>query len=228
MNDVKTVLDARGIWKSYGEGETYLSILRGVDLTVREGEVAAIMGPSGSGKSTLLHVVGLLDEPDQGTVVITGEDAWSAGEKRRAVLRNRSLGFVFQFHHLLDEFSLVENVAMPAMLAGTPRQKSLDLAGELLREVDLEGRAGHFPSEVSGGERQRAAVARALICGPAVVLADEPTGNLDESSSALVEDMLFELSGSRRQAFVIVTHSRALADRAHVRYHLTDGRLTSF
>ncbi len=228
MNDASTVLRAEGIWKSYGQGDTYLSILKGIDLSVSRGEVAAIMGPSGSGKSTLLHVIGLLDMPDSGVVAILGEDAWSAGESRRAVLRNRSIGFVFQFHHLLDEFTILENVAMPAMLAGISRPRSLEMAGHLLEEVDLTARGEHFPSQVSGGERQKAAVARSLVCEPAVILADEPTGNLDAASRSLVEDMLFALAESRNQAFVMVTHSRALADRAHVRYHLTDGCLVIF
>ncbi len=228
MNDESTVLRAEAIWKSYSQGDTYLSILKGIDLSVGRGEVAAIMGPSGSGKSTLLHVIGLLDTPDSGVVTILGEDAWSAGEGRRAVLRNRSIGFVFQFHHLLNEFTILENVAMPAMLAGISRPRSLEMAGQLLEEVDLTARGEHFPSQVSGGERQRAAVARSLVCEPAVILADEPTGNLDAASRSLVEDMLFALAESRNQAFVMVTHSRALADRAHVRYHLTDGCLVTF
>jgi lipoprotein-releasing system ATP-binding protein len=228
MNDQTAVLQATDIWKSYGQEDTFLSILKGVDLTVNRGQVAAIMGPSGSGKSTLLHVIGLLDQPDRGEVSILGEDAWSAGETRRAFIRNRSLGFVFQFHHLLDEFTLLENTAMPLMLAGMDRSRSLEKAGALLSEVGISARKDHFPSTVSGGERQRAAVARALANEPAVVLADEPTGNLDAASSAHVEDMLFDLAKGRSQAFVIVTHSRALADRAHVRYHLTDGRLEAF
>jgi lipoprotein-releasing system ATP-binding protein len=228
MNDAALVLRAEGIWKAYGQGDTYLSILKGIDLSVRRGEVAAIMGPSGSGKSTLLHVIGLLDPPDSGAVTILGEDAWSAGEGRRALLRNRSLGFVFQFHHLLDEFTILENVAMPAMLAGISRPLSLEMAGDLLEEVDLTARQEHFPSQVSGGERQRAAVARSLVCKPAIILADEPTGNLDTASSSHVEDLLFALAESREQAFVMVTHSSALADRAHVRYHLTDGCLIRF
>ena len=225
MNDPIPVLCAESVWKSYGEGDTYLSILKGVDLVVPRGKVIAIMGPSGSGKSTLLHVLGLLDRPDRGIVRILGDDAWEAGERRRAILRNHSLGFIFQFHHLLGEFTITENVAMPAMLAGRTRTESLAAAASLLEEVDLTARGDHFPSQVSGGERQRAAVARSLICNPAVVLADEPTGNLDEGSGTMVEDLLFDLASTRDQAFVMVTHSRTLADRAHVRYHLSEGRL---
>ncbi len=225
MNDSNPVLCAEKVWKSYGEGDTYLSILKGVDLVVPRGKVIAIMGPSGSGKSTLLHVLGLLDPPDRGLVRILGDDAWKTSEKRRATLRNNSLGFIFQFHHLLGEFTIVENVAMPAMLSGRTRTESLAAAASLLEEVNLTPRGDHFPSQVSGGERQRAAVARSLICNPAVVLADEPTGNLDEASGTMVEDMLFDLASTRNQAFVMVTHSRTLADRAHVAYHLSEGRL---
>jgi lipoprotein-releasing system ATP-binding protein len=213
MNDAH-VLSARGIWKSFSEGEHSLSILRGAGLDVSAGEVVSITGPSGSGKSTFLHICGILDPPDAGTVEVGGIDAWSVSEGRRAVIRNRSLGFVFQFHHLLEEFTLLENTAMPAMLAGISRRDSLDRARTLLVEVGLEGRASHFPSQTSGGERQRAAVARALILNPAVVLADEPTGNLDKENSMRVEELVFDLSARLSQAFVIATHSHELAARA--------------
>jgi len=209
------VLSAMDIWKSYGNGPDRLSILTGSSLEVYPGEVVSIAGPSGSGKSTFLHVCGILDPPDRGTVVIGGVDAWTVNEARRASIRNSKLGFVFQFHHLLDEFTLLENVAMPAMLAGRSRRDSLESASMLLEEVDLSGRGCHFPSEASGGERQRAAVARALILSPSVVLADEPTGNLDSRSSRRVEDLMLRLAESREQAFVIATHSMELAERAH-------------
>jgi len=210
-----TVLKAENIWKSYGRDETYLSILRGAELSVSAGEVVSMVGPSGSGKSTFLHVCGILDPPDRGRVIIGDTDVWQAGEKRRAAIRNRSLGFVFQFHHLLDEFTLIENVAMPGMLAGMPGKTALAKALDLLKEVGLSGRGDHFPSQASGGERQRAAVARALIMSPDVVLADEPTGNLDAANSNMVEELMFQLAESRNQAFVIATHSRELAARAH-------------
>jgi lipoprotein-releasing system ATP-binding protein len=213
MNDAH-VLSARGIWKSFSEGDNCLSILRGACLDVSAGEVVSITGPSGSGKSTFLHICGILDPPDEGTVEVGGVDAWSVHESRRAVIRNRSLGFVFQFHHLLEEFTLLENTAMPSMLAGISRRDSLDRARALLAEVGLEGRMSHFPSQASGGERQRAAVARALILNPAVVLADEPTGNLDKENSLRVEELVFDLSARLRQAFVIATHSQELAARA--------------
>ena len=225
MND-STVLKAENIWKSYGRDETYLSILRGAELEVSSGEVVSIVGPSGSGKSTFLHVCGILDPPDRGRVLIGDTDAWQAGERQRAEIRNLRLGFVFQFHHLLEEFTLTENVAMPGMLAGMSRRSSLEKALGLLDEVGLSGRGDHFPSQASGGERQRAAVARALIMSPAVVLADEPTGNLDAASSSMVEGLMFQLAETRNQAFVIATHSRELAARAHRRLVLDDGILS--
>ena len=219
------VLAVTDIWKSYGEGETSLSILRGADLAVAPGEVVSIQGPSGSGKSTLLHVCGILDQPDRGTVTVGGVDAWSVSERKRASMRNRMLGFVFQFHHLMEEFTLLENAAMPAMLSGKSRASSLEMAAELLVEVGLQGRGSHFPSEASGGERQRAAVARALVLSPSVVLADEPTGNLDAENSRLVENLILRLARKLDQAFVIATHSRELAMMADRCLLLEDGIL---
>ena len=224
MNEAP-VLSAVDIWKSYGNGEDTLSILRGARIDVAPGEVVSIAGPSGSGKSTFLHICGILDPPDRGTVLVGGVDVWSVSEKRRASIRNSDLGFVFQFHHLLDEFTLLENVAMPSMLSGSSRGRSLELAADLLEEVGLSGRGSHFPSEASGGERQRAAVARALILSPSVVLADEPTGNLDSASSRRVEDLVLGLAEKRRQAFVIATHSMELASRAHRCLVLDEGVL---
>jgi lipoprotein-releasing system ATP-binding protein len=224
MND-STVLSATDIWKSYGKGATFLSILKGTSIEVSAGEVVSIVGPSGSGKSTFLHVCGVLDPPDKGSVKVSGMDVWSLNETRRARIRNSDLGFVFQFHHLLDEFTLLENVAMPSMLAGESRKDSLDSAAELLAEVGLSGREHHFPSESSGGERQRAAVARALIQSPAVVLADEPTGNLDSANSRVVEELMLELADKRNQAFIIATHSAELAGRAHRCLTLDNGVL---
>lgn len=219
------VLSARDIWKSYGIGATFLSILRGACLSISSGEVVSLVGPSGSGKSTFLHVCGVLDNPDKGTVTVGGTDVWAVNETGRARIRNRALGFVFQFHHLLDEFTLLENVAMPSMLAGNSRKDALYVAEKLLDEVGLLGRGEHFPSEASGGERQRAAVARALILSPSVVLADEPTGNLDAENSMLVENLILELAEKRDQAFIIATHNIELADRAHRKLTLEDGIL---
>lgn len=219
------VLSAGDIWKSYGIGATFLSILRGACLSITAGEVVSLVGPSGSGKSTFLHVCGVLDRPDKGIVTVGGTDVWAVNETGRARIRNRALGFVFQFHHLLDEFTLLENVAMPSMLAGNARKDALEAAEQLLDEVGLIGREEHFPSQASGGERQRAAVARALILSPSVVLADEPTGNLDADNSILVENLILELAEKRNQAFVIATHNIELADRAHRKLTLEDGIL---
>ena len=219
------VLSAVDIWKSYGKGATYLSIIRGASIEVSAGEIVSIVGPSGSGKSTFLHVCGVLDPPDRGTVSVGNMDVWSVSESRRARIRNTELGFIFQFHHLLDEFTLQENVAMPSMLAGNTRRDALDSAAMLLKEVGLSDRGQHFPSETSGGERQRAAVARALVLSPSVVLADEPTGNLDAANSRTVEDLMFELASRRNQAFIIATHSIELAGRAHRCLTLDDGVL---
>lgn len=224
-NKVSKVLSAHNICKSYGSGASYISILKGAALEVGPGEVVSIVGPSGSGKSTFLHICGVLDAPDEGTVEIRGIDAWSVSERRRAVIRNRDLGFIFQFHHLLEEFTILENVAMPSLLAGNSRKQAFRSSEELLREVGLAKRLHHFPSQASGGERQRAAVARALILSPSVVLADEPTGNLDASNSSVVENMMMELAEKRDQAFVIATHSMELADRAHRKLLLEEGRL---
>ncbi len=219
------VLSARDIWKSYGIEATFLSILRGACLSISAGEVVSLVGPSGSGKSTFLHVCGVLDPPDRGIVTVNGTNVWAVNETGRARIRNRTLGFVFQFHHLLDEFTLLENVAMPSMLAGNSRKDALDVAEQLLEEVGLLSRGEHFPSEASGGERQRAAVARALILSPSIVLADEPTGNLDAESSMRVENLILKLAEKRNQAFIIATHSIELADRAHRKLTLEDGIL---
>ncbi len=219
------VLSATDIWKSYGVEATFLSILRGACLSIKAGEVVSLVGPSGSGKSTFLHVCGVLDRPDRGIVTVSGTNVWDVNETGRAMIRNRAVGFVFQFHHLLDEFTLLENVAMPSMLAGNSRRFALDVAEQLLDEVGILDRGEHFPSEASGGERQRAAVARALILSPSVVLADEPTGNLDAENSMRVENLILELAEKRNQAFIIATHSTELADRAHRKLTLEDGIL---
>ena len=178
MSEALPVLSCRDVRYSYGKGENGVHVLRGASLDLFPGGLTAVIGPSGSGKSTLLYVLGLLARPDGGTVLIRGRDPWKISEIRRSGLRNRSLGFVFQFHHLLEEFTVAENVAMPCMISGMSRRLSMERAGALLEEVGILHRAGHFPSEVSGGERQRAALARALDMEPSVVLADEPTGHL--------------------------------------------------
>jgi lipoprotein-releasing system ATP-binding protein len=218
-------VSCRSLGKSYGEGESRVQVLSCLDLEVASGEMVAVTGPSGSGKSTLLNLLGILEQPDTGTVLLGGVDPWRVGEQRRAVLRNRHLGFVFQFHHLLGEFTLLENVAMPLLIGGADRRRAFSEASGLLGEVGLSGLLGRFPSTVSGGERQRAAVARALATSPVVVLADEPTGNLDPENGAVLRDLMRRLSRDRGQAFVIATHSRELAASADRALDLRSGRL---
>lgn len=225
MINKNSILEVRDIWKSYGKESTYLSILKGLDLEVSPGEIVAVVGPSGSGKSTLLHVLGALEPPDKGEVLINGTNIWKVSEKKLSMIRNTFLGFVFQFHHLLDEFTLLENIALPCIFSGKSKQESMKIAWELVKKVGIEHRRNYFPSRVSGGERQRAAVARALICEPAVVLADEPTGNLDSENSGRLEDLLWKLAKDRNQAFVIATHSMDIAGRADRCLSMVDGIL---
>lgn len=207
------VLVARNVSKSYWQGGDEVRVLRDLNLTVGSGETVAIVGVSGSGKSTLLHLLAGLDDLDDGVVEIGGEDLSQLSEGELSKVRNQRLGFVYQFHHLLPEFSAEENVAMPLMIAGQSRTKAVEEARILLEKVGLSHRVTHLPSELSGGERQRVAIARALVARPSIVLADEPTGNLDEESADQIHELILSLSQDLGVAFVVVTHNNHFASR---------------
>jgi lipoprotein-releasing system ATP-binding protein len=227
MSEMPAPLEARGVERSFtlGDGRP-LHILRGVELRVETGEAVAIVGQSGSGKSTLLHILGALDRPSHGEVLLSGERVGALNPDALARLRNRRVGFVFQFHHLLREFTAVENAAMPALVAGRSEAEARERAVELLEAVGLGGRLENRPWQLSGGEQQRVAVARALVNDPPVLLADEPSGNLDPETSEGLHDLLFRIRAQRGLALVLVTHNRELASRADRILALRDGVLT--
>lgn len=202
-----------GVCKGYGSADRRVEVLRGVDLALGQGEMLALVGPSGVGKSTFLHLLGLLDQPEAGRIELFGRDAGAMSPRERAGWRNREIGFVFQFHGLLAEFTLAENVALPLLIGGTGKAAALTRARELLVAVGLEPRSEHFPDQLSGGEQQRGAIARALVAGPRLLLADEPTGNLDAATAEAVFDLLRNLHLSRGLSSVIVTHNARLAAR---------------
>lgn len=219
------VLEAQALVKSYQEGGQTLQVLNQVNLAVSQGEMVAIVGASGSGKSTLLHTLGLLDLPNAGEVLLNGAATTHLSETRRSQLRNRHLGFVYQFHHLLPEFTAVENVAMPLIVRRSNRTHALQRANTLLAQVGLAQRAQHFPSQLSGGERQRVALARALVSEPDCVLADEPTGNLDTETAMAMFDLLVEMNQRLATAFVIVTHDMVLAALADRQLRMQGGTI---
>ncbi len=220
------VIQARGVEKSYGlDGEHTVHVLRGVDLTISRGETVSIVGSSGSGKSTLLHILGGLDLATKGDVLVHGVPFASMRESQICEMRNREIGFVYQFHHLLVEFTAIENVLMPLMIRGKVTEEDRDKGVSLLSRVGLEHRLDHLPSELSGGERQRVAIARALVTDPSCVLADEPTGNLDKSSAKSFMSLVFDLNKDLKTSVVLVTHDHELANMAHRCLLLDDGLL---
>ena len=217
------MIEVKEIEKSYGS----LKVLKKVSLTIENSKVVTIVGPSGAGKSTLLHIIGTLDKPDGGEVVIDGVNLNSLSDDKLAEFRNRHIGFVYQFHHLLPEFTALENVAMPALIAGKSRKESFDRAKELLDFLKLADRVGHKPAQLSGGEQQRVSVARALMNNPELILADEPSGNLDTENARKLHDLFFVLRDSFKQTFLIVTHNEELAQLSDRKIVLQDGQVIS-
>jgi lipoprotein-releasing system ATP-binding protein len=225
-NSSEIIISVSGVTKTFVTGrgaQDRLSVLRGITLNVERGEIIAVVGASGAGKSTLLHIIGTLDRPTSGHVYYEGVNVFSLGDDELARFRNERIGFVFQFHHLLPEFTALENVAMPALIMRKKLGEVKDRALELLRDVGLEGRADEKPPKLSGGEQQRVAVARALMNSPSVVLADEPTGNLDSANAELLHTMIRDFSRKRGQTFVIVTHNEAFAKQADRIVRISDG-----
>lgn len=222
---MSSLLEVRGLCKIYSTGQNRVEVLKGIDLNLDTGTTTALVGASGAGKSTLMHLLGALDRPTSGTICFHGDDIFNKSDRELASFRNRSIGFVFQFHHLLPEFTALENVMMPALIARMPREKARAAAEELLNDVGLGKRMTHRPGELSGGEQQRVAIARALALEPEVLLADEPTGNLDMKTSDGVHAMLAELQQKKGLTLVIVTHNERLASSMGKTIRLIDGML---
>ena len=219
------MIDASGLRKIYSNGSRELAVLKGIDLKVKRSEVLAVLGPSGAGKSTLLHILGGLDLPTAGKVLVDGVDIYSLGDKERSDIRNRKIGFVFQFYHLLPEFDALENVLLPLLIKGMGGKNSRDRGVELLKAVGLENRMSHKPGQLSGGEQQRVAIARALMNEPELLLCDEPTGNLDSETGKNIIDLLWELNKSRKMTLMIVTHDAQIAKGAGRVLQIRDGKI---
>ena len=223
---MSNLLEIRDLCKTYGTGAAKVEVLRGICLNVASGETIALVGASGAGKSTLLHILGTIDTPTSGTVQFNGEEIFKLGGAALASFRNRSIGFVFQFHHLLPEFSALENAMMPLLIGGMKRGEAEGIAAELLRDVGLSHRLTHKPGELSGGEQQRVAIARALVRSPKLLLADEPTGNLDMKTSDEVHELLNEIHRKKGLTLIIVTHNEKLADKMGKTIHMVDGKIS--
>lgn len=222
---MSNLLQCHNVCKTYHEGAHDTQVLKGVSFDLQRGELASIIGTSGSGKSTLLHILGALDDPSEGDVTFLGHDLSKLSSNHQAKLRNQHLGFVYQFHHLLADFSAIENVAMPLLIGGAKVKAAKAAASELLEKVGLSHRLEHRPSELSGGERQRVAIARALVNSPDLVLADEPTGNLDHATALSIYDLMRELNQESQTAFLVVTHDGELAAKMDRQLHMQDGLL---
>ena len=215
------MIEAKGIYKSFGN----VDVIKGIDIHINKGEIVTIVGASGAGKSTLLQIIGTLEKADKGDVIINGQNISTLSQKKLAAFRNKNIGFVFQFHHLLPEFTALENICIPAFIAGESKSKTLSKANQLLEYLNITERANHKPSELSGGEQQRVAVARALINDPAVILADEPSGNLDSQNAKELHELFFKLREQTGQTFVIVTHNPDLAKMADRTLTIKDGKI---
>jgi len=225
LTEYNPLIKVRGLNKSFASGEGALEVLAGIDLDVSAGEMLAIVGASGVGKSTLLHILGMLERPTTGSVLFESEDIFKLTDRQLSKFRNRNIGFIFQLYHLLPEFTVLENAAMPALIMGRPMKEAAAEAGELLAELGLSERFDHRPAELSGGEQQRVAIARALINRPKVVMADEPTGNLDSQTGEVIYKLLRRLNAARGQTFVVATHNSSLADKMDRILHLVDGKV---
>lgn len=225
MTEENPIIELKNLTKTYKNGMEFRA-LDNANLKIKKGEFVAIVGPSGSGKSTLMHLIGLLDTPSSGTLLIDRNNVTNMSDKERSEIRNRMLGFVFQYHHLLPDFTALENVMMPLLIAGKKRKEAKETAEKLLKEVGLEDRMDHKPGELSGGQNQRVAIARALSCSPAIVLGDEPTGNLDTKTGDMIYELLRQLNKEYNQTFIVVTHNDDMALKADRIIRLVDGKIT--